>query len=616
MQDSLIFLGFADNKVPVFKEVPSKEWILFGENNTFPDHLLYLYNKSSVHGAIINNKVKYILGKGIDVSNERLLKINRHGESLNKVLEKSSKDIELFGGFYWQIIFNALGKIQEIVHTPFEEIRKSKDGKGWWHCKNWNWKEYKKIEPTHIPSFDITNPKGVQLFAFREYRPGAKEYPLPGYFSSLNDIETDTEISIYNLSVMKNGQFSGKLISFFDGIPTEEEKKNLEKKWNDKFNGSGNAGKTMLAFNQNSAQPPQVDDLSATELDKLFDQLSKSTQAKIFAGHEVTSPTLFGIMEPGKLGGRNEMQDSYEIFKNTYANAKQQAIEEVLGLFLPLLGLPAQKIIPIDPIASLTGVDPNNPTTNDAVKNMTGRQHQQMLRIIRQFGQGKINKDQAAVLLKTSLGLQDEEISVLLSTDEQFEKVHTEEEVAEMFAECGESKENFSIVKSRKFNDERMEFVDVKGIDSSIIDLIRKDKRITPEIIASTLEVEKSYVNARMKILEERGVLKPSTSKVGVDTIIEHSVNTEVLDTVEKPETVDIFIKYTYEAKPGLEPIIETTRPFCKRLIELNRVYTRSEIEQISQRIGYSAWDRKGGFWGSKPECRHRWVKLIVIKKR
>lgn len=608
---NIIFLGFADNKVPVFKEVPSKEWILFGENNIFPDHLLNLYNKSSVHGAIVNNKVKYIVGKGIDATDPKLQKVNRYGESINKVLEKFAKDIEIFGGGYLQVIYDHVGKIKELIHTPFHTIRKGKGG-GWWYCKHWDWRDYKKIDPVFIEDFDLTKPTGVQLFSYKEYRPGSEEYPLPGYFSSLNDIETDTEISIYNLSVIKNGQFSGKLISFFNGEPDEEKKKKLEKKWNDKFNGAGNAGKTMLAFNEGSAKEPAVTDLSTTDLDKLFDQLSKTTQAKIFAGHEVTSPILFGIQEPGKLGGRNEMQDSYEIFKNTYANSKQQQLEEVLGVFLPLLGLPVQKIIPVEPLSTQV-VTP----TNEAVKNMTGKQYQHMDRIIRKYKKGASSKEAAAALLKSSFGFTDEDIEILLTKDEQFDSYFSETQIAEMFSEIGEKKENFSIIKSRAFsNEDYLEFVDVKGIDSSIVDLVRKDKRITSEIIAEQLRVEKSYVDARMKLLEERGVLTSVSSVIGVDTIIERAVVTESIDTIERPETVDIMLRYSYEPRPGLKPIIETTRPFCRRLIELDRLYSRSEIEQITQRVGFSVWDRRGGFWGSHPECRHRWVRHVVIRKK
>ena len=619
----LIKLGFADNKRPEFLEVKSKDYILFGADNCFPDHLLYLYDKSSVHGAIINNKVKYIIGNGI-VLDDQLKKINRHGETLNKVLEKSCKDIEMFGGFYWQIIYDLMGRTKEILHTPFQSIRKGKE-KGWFYCKKWNWTRHKKIDPVYIEPFDAENPKGVQLFAYKEYRPGADEYAMPGYFSALNDIETDAEISIYNLSVMKNGQFTGKLISFFNGTVTDEKAAVLEKKWNAKFNGSGNAGKTMLAFNDGAAKPPQVDDLSSTDLDKLFDQLRKSTEGKIFAGHEVTSPVLFGIMQPGLLGNRTEMQDSYEIFKNTYANAKQKAIEEVLELFLTLMGKAPQKIIPVEPLSSTAApaasTQPGMPV-NENMKNMTGRQFQNLERVIRRYRAGKIDKAAAVLLLKSSFGLGDDDIETMLSDKADFDKDYTEDETAEMFAGCGKSRKEFSVIKSKRFsiddiNSEPETFADVKGNDASIVDLIRKDKRITSEIIAEQLDVEKSYVDARIKILTERGVLSTSTNTIGVDTIIEHAVNTENIDKIDKPETVDIFIRYSYEVKPGVGPeLIPTSRPFCKRMIELDRFYSRAEIESISQRVGFSVWDRKGGWWGHSPECRHEWKRNVVIKKR
>ena len=83
----------------------------------------------------------------------------------------------------------------------------------------------------------------------------------------------------------------------------------------------------------------------------------------------------------------------------------------------------------------------------------------------------------------------------------------------------------------------------------------------------------------------------------------------------------DISIRYTYEVTPGLgDAIIPTTRDFCRRLIELDRVYSRAEIQQISQRLGYSVWQRRGGFYHNPrtgvttPYCRHRWVEQVVIK--
>lgn len=187
-----------------------------------------------------------------------------------------------------------------------------------------------------------------------------------------------------------------------------------------------------------------------------------------------------------------------------------------------------------------------------------------------------------------------------------------------MFAAFGEAKESFAFVSSRPYSFESHydEFADIKQTDSDILNLIGKDKRITAKIIGETLKLDPDYVAARIKHLESIDVLIPSSQTIGQDAIIERTINPEQIDTRAKPETADIYIKYSYEPRPGLEPIIETTRPFCRRLLQLNRLYTRAEIESISQRVGYSVFDREGGFWGDKPHCRHIWQRHVVIKKR
>lgn len=648
---NVIFLGFADNRIPEFREVKSKDWILFGEDNRFPEHLLYLYNKSSNHGAIINGKVKYIIGKGLPIENTKLTNVNRYGESINKVLKKDCTDIEIHGGFYWELIWKMGGGV-EVLHMPFECLRKSKDGKGWWYSEDWC-KAYGIDKPRFIPNFDPLNKTGSQIFAYREYRAGAKKYPLPGYFAALNDIETDVEISKYNLSAIKNGMFGGKVITFYTGDPGEEAKGKLEKGWNKKFSGSENSGRTMMVFVNNGQTAPNIDDISATDLDKLFEQMNKTVQAEIFTGHEVTSSTLFGVKTEGGLGDRAEIETAYEVFKNTYVNAKQESLEEAIKFIYEYFGVKEPlKFQPVDPVGfklsdeklaelmpkewlyEKLGIDPakypsiaQQPTpgvtdvplaTNENVKNMTGRQFQNLNRVITKYKNGKLDKAAASLLLKNSFGLSDEDIETLLVAPANFEADTTEEEVAEMFAACGEGKQAFTFVKSRpyKFEEHYDEFADIKQTDSDILNLIGKDKRITAKVIGETLRLDPYYVAARIKHLESIGVLIPTTETIGVDTIIERAVNPEVIDTRIKPETVDVYIKYSYEPRPGLEPVIETTRPFCRRMLQLDRLYTRAEIESISQRVGYSVWDREGGFWGDKPHCRHRWVRHTVIKKR
>jgi len=86
-------------------------------------------------------------------------------------------------------------------------------------------------------------------------------------------------------------------------------------------------------------------------------------------------------------------------------------------------------------------------------------------------------------------------------------------------------------------------------------------------------------------------------------------------EDVSKSKKTQISIKYSYEWHEDVpdeekDTLENPSRPFCKKLMELNRHYTRYDIEQISERLGYSVWERKGG-----DGCRHRWVSQIVVKK-
>jgi hypothetical protein len=75
-----------------------------------------------------------------------------------------------------------------------------------------------------------------------------------------------------------------------------------------------------------------------------------------------------------------------------------------------------------------------------------------------------------------------------------------------------------------------------------------------------------------------------------------------------------ITVMYSYEWKEDV-PVDQrdteehSSRPFCKKLIELRRLYTRADIEKMSERFGYSVFDRCGG-----DDCRHIWKSNIVVK--
>ena len=203
----------------------------------------------------------------------------------------------------------------------------------------------------------------------------------------------------------------------------------------------------------------------------------------------------------------------------------------------------------------------------------------------------------------------------------------------EVFSEFGTPKSEYQVLKSRRvqFDEnfepmQHQEFADVDiiitEIQSGILDLIQKNKYITANEIAEVLNVDAQMVAAAIASMELNGLLELSEVEKNGEVIVERQLTDlgRTQKNARKP-LADISIKYSYEVTPGLgAPIISNTRDFCRRLIGLDRIYSRAEIEQISQRLGYSVWKRRGGFYHNPktgvttPYCRHRWVEQVVIK--
>jgi hypothetical protein len=650
MHPNISFIKFADVKLPEMVELPGKGYVQFGEDNLYPNMLLEKLNKSSKHNGIVLGKVNYIIGNGIsykDNSQQEL--VPNKNETINDLLKKVSTDIEIFGGVYLELHYNALGDVGAVYHVPYHKVRTNKDNTQYF-IKDWT--QSTRVQPEIVAAYNPAVKEGKQILFYKEYRPGLESYSYPGYIGALNWIEIDIELSKYHLSTIKNGMFSSKLINFNEGKPSPEEQQVVETKFKKKFTGSENAGGIVLSFSDDPAKAPTVLDLSNTDLDKHFDILNKTTEQQIFVGHQVTSPILFGIKSEGQLGGRTEMRDSFEIFKTTYVNDKQRALEVLFTEISDLFGMQGEMVIaPIEPISfefseatikefapkawilEKLGIDLSkypeaaqpavqpigaqpSAQVNENLKNLTGRQWQGVNRIIRNFEKGRINKEQAKLLLKSSLGLSDDEINVMLSIDNdmEFSAQDNDELLLAEFSQHGESKDNFNVITSRsRFNFQE----ELTQAEVNILDLIKKDKRITPEVIGKALKMPVDEVKDIIANLLEGGLIVASVKKIGVDEIIERVMPEPLSDlTDKKPRTLEQKIMYSYEG-----PQDSRNRDFCRRLLTMNKFFSRSDIETMSARLGYSVWDRRGGWW-TKPDgersvsCRHRWVQNFVIRKK
>ena len=585
-------LTFAEAKQPEFKEKKGEGYIQYGDRNDYPNYLVDLFNKSAKHNAIIKSKVHYITANGRKGSPEAepfIKKVNRM-ESLEELTRKVSLDAELFGGYYLEIIWSVTKQLAEIWHCDYTKVRTNKDNTQFWYKEQWADRNEK---PMVYAAFNPANPVGKQILYVKEYRPNMGYYSLPGYFGALNYIESDIEVSKHVLGNAQTGFSASKLITLPNGEPSDEEKRNIEKRFTNRFSGS-DGKKFILAFVNDTQRKPIVDDLGTSDITKEdFGRVDSLIQTNIFSGHQITTPSIFGIAEAGKLGSRSEMRDGYEIFKNTYVNSKQMHLEGVFNMLFKYRGIeePELAIIPTEPI----GFE----FTENLLKEIAPKEW---------------------LLEKAGIDISKYETPQQMRFADEFS----------VFFEFGEAKDGFNVWKQRRrFNDdsEYQMFAEVNQLQANVLDLMAKDKRITPEVLATTLEQSVETINQVIKTLVQNGYVEVKEYAIGEgydeNIIIEHILTAPLADILVKikPQTKELLIRYSYEWKEGFSDAdIDTSRPFCKYLLKAGKMYSRSEIETISARLGYSVFDRGGGWYtepdgNHSPSCRHEWISNIVTRK-
>ena len=114
------------------------------------------------------------------------------------------------------------------------------------------------------------------------------------------------------------------------------------------------------------------------------------------------------------------------------------------------------------------------------------------------------------------------------------------------------------------------------------------------------------------------------TEKIDREGLITRKVTRTGESAIKRLEPVTSFrVLYSYQLRPNipdLKPGSES-RPLCKELMKRNLLFTREEIQNISNQLGYSVFQLCGGWYrrpGTNivtPYCRHEWVRNVVIEK-
>jgi hypothetical protein len=339
------------------EKVDRKGWVNYGDANDFPQYLRDLSHESPVHGSLVVAIGDMVAGKGIQ---SEQYQAELDALNVDTLTYACAKDLKLFGGFFIEVIWsNDRTVISKLNAIPFEECRiaVNQDDEseiGIFHSYDWGNIRKKKNTPEFIPKYNYLtrNEEPRQIYWCFTYT-GSDTYPRPDYWSAINYIELDKQISIFHINQISNGLFPSTIINFYNGQATPEQKQQMMMDWENKMSGARNAGKVVMFFNERDQPKTEITPFPVNDADKQYQLMDNTATQKIITAHRVTTPLLFGIRDTGGGFGSNkdEMAVGLEIFNKQVIEPYQaminKSIEELLSKQLPGVSF---EIVPNTPL--------------------------------------------------------------------------------------------------------------------------------------------------------------------------------------------------------------------------------------------------------------------------
>lgn len=324
----------------------------WGDDNLFPNFLLELYNNKggSRHKAIIDKKVRMMVGNGFEDIKDVKLKNFVFDNNLKQEIIKIAYDYEIFNGFAFEVVWSRDRKSLPIIkHMPISQVRngilEEDNFEYFWVSSDWS--NTRSNKPEAYLAFNEDVKEGRQIYYYSEYNPAnvTTNYPIPVYNAAINSIMTDYELSKYDLNNVSRGFFPSFNLNFASGIPSEEEQDEFYKSFERNFMGPENTGSVFITYTDPSEgdEPPTLKKIELNDSDERFLSIAERSENEVVQGSGMPPQLL--IQTAGKLGSTGERKELMKEFYQSYIQPRQETIEQILNRLLSVNGFNEELIL-------------------------------------------------------------------------------------------------------------------------------------------------------------------------------------------------------------------------------------------------------------------------------
>jgi hypothetical protein len=564
------------------EKVDRKGWVNYGDQNDFPQYLRDLAHESPVHGSLVVAIGDMIAGKGIK---SEQYQAELDALDVNTLTYAAAHDLKLFGGFFIEVIWsNDRTVISKLNPIPFEECRiavnQDDDSEiGIFHSYDWSNTRKKKNTPEFIPKYNYLtrNEEPRQIYWCFTYT-GSDVYPRPDYWSAINYIELDKQISIFHINQISNGLFPSTIINFYNGQATPEQKQQMMMDWENKMSGARNAGKVVMFFNERDQPKTEITPFPVNDADKQYQLMDTTATQKIITAHRVTTPLLFGIRETSGFGSnKDEMTTGLEIFNKQviepYQTLIDKSITELLSNQMPGVSF---EIVPNTPLVAeqtsvVTDASATGATADVAATALNGAQITSLVDIVMQSAAGAVPVTSAKAIVQAAFPTLPPATVDAIFADVLPGSLQPQEVIM-----SDEKKKDDSAVGDALIalgEDWKEEWI--------LIDAYNADEEIEHEFAVRT------------------GAARPA-AKSEQDAIIDGKY---------------FITRYVYAGSFSHDNM----RPFCKKMVEAGKLYRKEDIVSMENVAVNPGWGPEGAatydiwFYKGGGNCRHFWEKRVYV---
>jgi hypothetical protein len=607
--DKILSINLSTSTAPIVQEVRGRDYIEYGTDdwkNLYPQFLIDLYYNSSTHSAIINGTAEMIAGEDIIVDEDdtnlesyvKLKKFLRHAnshESLHQVIKKIAFDFKLQGAYAIHVVWNReRTEIAEIYHVPVERVRAGRPnefGKVDTYYISSDWGNVRANKPYPVAAFNVNDrTAGSQLIYTGSYSPNMDVYHTPDYIAANNWALVDQKVAEFHLNNIENGFSGSYFVSFANGIPTQEERHQIEQSLTEKFTGASNSGKFVLTFSDDRSRVPEITPISVSDADKQYLALQELLVQNILTGHRVTSKTLLGIDSAnGFSSSADELLNAANFYQNTVIRPFQlnilgtlQTIFSVNNMDLPI------SFVQLKPIT----IQFDSETIRDVMTTSEIRES---------LGLPPLDLVKEETLDFAKVGMIDgkpvfDTIEEALASAKTLgcEGYHTHDyEGKTVYMACEGHTEATELSKFiEEFGEDMSD--DWELIEDEVVD--GEHQEFDYEEVLNELVNEKIELASTGRAIPSRKSEQDGQSK----------------------KTADYFrVRYVYSQDNFLTNKSGTKREFCRQMTGQNKLYRKEDILNMSTKAvnpgfgpkgtnKYSIWLYKGG-----PQCFHFWSRRI-----